>query len=64
MKVLRSSHQNLPYKLAKVSNSLLGLYVPLGFWISRHGVADVIDLLPAFAPFVGVSLLGAHVCEV
>ena len=52
------------FRFSNVNDRLEGSCIPLGFWIPSHGVPDQIDLLPTLAPFVSVSLLGAHVCDV
>lgn len=35
--------------------------IPLCFGIFAHAVTHSVDLFPAFAPFMSVALLGAHI---
>lgn len=62
MKVLRSNHQNL----LRVSKGLAASacsedLLPHSVRVFVHRVANRVDLFPAFAPLVRISLLRAHV---
>ena len=62
MKVLRSNHQNL-LRVSKglAASACSGDLLPLSVRVFVHRVANRVDLFPAFAPLVRISLLRAHV---
>src|SRR6266480_2504097 len=43
------------------TNAQTQQYLPFSLRISPHRVADCVNLLPAFPPFVSVPLLGTHI---
>ena len=61
MKVLRSSHQNLCLLVLGAETDRVCL--PLGLGILGHSIAYGVGLLPAFSPFMSISLFRAHVCN-
>lgn len=59
MKVFVSSHQNLTH--VSFADMICTEHLPFSMWVFPHSVANGVNLLPAFSPFVRITLLGAHV---